>query len=242
MDPIITAALIGGGVSALGGVFGRDSARETSYMNQVSADRQMAFQERMSNTQYQRGMSDMKAAGLNPMLAYSQGGAGGAPGASAANINPDYSDAASGIANSATGYINQKRERALLDSQVDLQAAQVKTALSQQKLNQASARSAEADARATETMLPALKTKSQFESRQNEINNKMLPYDAVMNRVGQVMGLGNSALSIKRFMQKPNIDTKRISTPPNAIRRNSDVGKTKGGTLYDKKTGEIYDR
>jgi hypothetical protein len=53
----------------------------TNRANTRNARAQMAFQERLSNSAYQRAMQDMKKAGLNPILAGKVGGASSPAGA-----------------------------------------------------------------------------------------------------------------------------------------------------------------
>ena len=116
-----------GATAITGAALGYQGTKETNRWNRSMAREQMAFQERMSNTAYQRAVMDLKAAGLNPALAYSQGGASSPGGSTATMENAKASAVNSAIA----------ARRAM---------AEVSTMRSQAELNREMASAARADA------------------------------------------------------------------------------------------------
>lgn len=105
IDDAIMGGLVSGGLGLLGSAFSNESNRDiASQANQFSAQQYA--------TRYQTTVKDMQAAGLSPMLAYSQG-AGNAP-------SGQVGHAQQNVMSSALEGYQKSTERSMMQAQMDL--------------------------------------------------------------------------------------------------------------------------
>lgn len=203
---------IGGGVisgigSVVGGLINSGAQAEANKQNLEEAARNRDFQRDMANTAYQRAIVDMKKAGINPMLAYSQGGAS-APAGNMANVQSTrpgdaVSSGISGGVSSALQTYQSLNQVELLKSQKALNAAQEVAAVRDAQLKESSAlnvqqqtkiASLEALKRVYE--LPKQKVQSEVEQAHGQIDKSNAKYDNWLKRIGDTLNTAGSALDV----------------------------------------------
>lgn len=180
---------------AAGGVLGYIGQRETNKMNRKIAHEQMNFQSHMSSTAMQRRVQDLKAAGLNPILAAGQGGASTPAGAAIAMQNP-AGHLAGGISKAVATAIDMKRvknEFRSVDSAIQKNQANTHSLQAQKNLAETTNSIKQIEQKAVSAEAAARIEKAKYDL-------KAAPYDAFAKRAMPWMQLGVTGLGVKKAL------------------------------------------
>lgn len=189
------------GKSMIPGLGDAQAADKANKANLAEAAANRHFQERMSNTAYQRAMQDMKDAGLNPMLAYQQGGAS-TPSGGAATVQSASKTGLADAALKATtgiGSLQQKatalqQQQSLNDSAIKLQSANAAKTVAETEKTMVETTKAKKD-------LPAAQLQGDLAEKGSKLVNKLL--DTVEGSSGK------NKMSLDKWIKalKPNPST-----------------------------------
>lgn len=190
----VAGPLVGAASSAFGSYRQNREAR-------AAADRQMAFQERTIRNRYQWTMEDMRKAGLNPILAYQQGGGPAAGGASYTpqNVGASAPEAVS----SARQSIMARKQLQLLDAQIKnvaqdttKKSAEVNTIDTQGALNVQNWRIGQETIATAKAAAAQARTAEEF--WKTDVGKKMKQIDLFFRSLNPMVSAGSSAKSIAR--------------------------------------------
>jgi len=222
-------------------------AREATQTNQAFAREQNAFQERMSSTAYQRARSDMEAAGYNPMMAFSQGGASSPSGSSGSAVTPNLQTPDKGeiLRRSLSSAMDMSRLQKDLDRQdADIALTETANRVKEQEgeLTRATAvnrkkesmileerqSQAAAETPAARAEARARTAQATLAEKQAKIDEKLIGVDNTVRRVGEALGAVTGARSALRPYRGGT-----SHTPDGFVQDSS-------GDLIHMKTGEVF--
>jgi hypothetical protein len=169
MDPLTVSALIGAGSQIIGGLIGDSGQKAANRANLQIAREQMAFQERMSSTAVQRRVQDMRAAGINPILA------AGAPASSPAGASAVMANAKRMRAEAVQRSATTAAQLRLMNSQnLNVNAD---TALKIAQANETQSRDARTQAETQNVILSAagISTANQIKELDRQIRELQIP-------------------------------------------------------------------
>jgi len=136
--PLLLAAapsIAAGAANVFGGISqnkaNQREATKARKFNAAEALKNRQFQERMSNSSYQRAVADMRLSGINPMLAFQQGGASSPSGSAAQGPSARMENVISPAVSSAMGATRLRKDLQAIDAQIGLTNQNTETAAAQ---------------------------------------------------------------------------------------------------------------